>query len=639
MANKKKDSIRDFKITSVTIKEGCSPRIMKTLSVGTYPFYEQGLEEDFFLHHVNVSAIVGMNGAGKSSLLELIFRMVNNFSAYLVGNSIKRKEAAEIYFIPGIHAELHYLMGGKEGVLYNEGEIVALTFGEKKYLLSNQEINEDERFGDFERCYKPTAAKRSEIAKCFFYTVVTNYALQAYNSVDYQDEEAYDYETLGHIGHNSEGNWLDSLFHKNDGYASPIVLTPYRNKGVIDMNTETQLTKDRLVGILIEAQKKKRTFIEGYELHRVQFKFEPLRVIGKMPIKYRKDEVYGENKFRAMYDEKQSVAWQVLDCYNLKLNQESPLYVYACIYLVYKTLSISSKYPSYAEYSSLEDLDIIDGILEDEGKRDLLSRLIDDIKHDKSHITTKIRQTLHFLRNFGKEKLERDEFDYAYYESWLGKEKEDASLEATLELMPPPIFESKVYLRKNNMQEEIPFYKLSSGERQFLFLMSSIIYHVMNLKSVLTSRVAYRCMNIVLDEVEICFHPEYQRTFIYKLLNIIKDLHLNTYCSFNILLTTHSPFLLSDIPQCNVLYLEKGRVKEKTNMQNPFAANVNDILYQSFFLSNGFMGEFAKQRIIRLINDVKKHKANKQKALSWVRLIGEPLLYERIEALLQEEEL
>ena len=223
-----------------------------------------------------------------------------------------------------------------------------------------------------------------------------------------------------------------------------------------------------------------------------------------------------------------------------------------------------------------------------------------------------------------------------YYERWLGKEKEDSSLEATMVLLPPPIFDPEIYLKKQGEKEDIPFYRLSSGERQFLFMMSSIIYHVMNIKSVPTSRVAYRYLNIVLDEVEMCFHPEYQRTFIYNLLNAIERLHLNTYCSFNIIITTHSPFLLSDIPQSNVLYMENGEVVDKSKMQNPFAANVNDILYQSFFLCNGFMGEFAKQKIIKMVNIVNNNKFDKQNALDLVDLVGEPILKERLKDLIEE---
>lgn len=85
MNDKKKDGIKDFKLLSLKILDSCNTKVLKSLHPGEYVFNELELSEDFFAHHVNISAIVGMNGAGKSSLLELIFRMINNFSAYLVG--------------------------------------------------------------------------------------------------------------------------------------------------------------------------------------------------------------------------------------------------------------------------------------------------------------------------------------------------------------------------------------------------------------------------------------------------------------------------------------------------------------------------------------------------------------------------
>lgn len=71
-------------------------------------------------------------------------------------------------------------------------------------------------------------------------------------------------------------------------------------------------------------------------------------------------------------------------------------------------------------------------------------------------------------------------------------------------------------------------------------------------------------------------------------------------------------------------------------MRNPFAANVNDILYQSFFLCNGFMGEFAKQKIIKMVNMVNNNKFDKQNALDLVDLVGEPILKERLKDLIEE---
>lgn len=214
----------------------------------------------------------------------------------------------------------------------------------------------------------------------------------------------------------------------------------------------------------------------------------------------------------------------------------------------------------------------------------------------------------------------------------------------------------------------IPLRKLSSGERQFLFTTSCVIYHLMNLRSVRKDRPKYRNYNVVLDEVEICFHPEYQRTFVHKLLSMLTRLGMNNNCSINIWIVTHSPFILSDIPQNNILYLKKGHQQTMLEADNPFGANINDILKQSFFLEHGFMGEFAKNNVLSLCNFLDADKNNyrnvpsmykninwdAKRAYNFIHQVGEPLLrtqllmaykgsqglsvHERIEALKMELE-
>ena len=74
---------------------------------------------------------------------------------------------------------------------------------------------------------------------------------------------------------------------------------------------------------------------------------------------------------------------------------------------------------------------------------------------------------------------------------------------------------------------------------------------------------------------------------------------------FNILLTTHSPFVLSDMLSTQLLYLRNGEPvtgDERDRMVMPFAANVNDIIKQSFFMEDGFVGEFAKEKINSLVD-------------------------------------
>lgn len=634
-----------FYIQKIIIHENCSLKLRKNLKAGVYVFCN-GLPEDFFGKNISINAIVGMNGSGKSSLLELIFRMINNFSLYLVGTINRGRSAERIFRVDGIYADLYYMKDGISGCLFCENEEIRLSFGgEQHYLFSP---NQKDKIIDgiiWQQCYNAPINKRIEIAKCFFYTIVTNYSLQAYNSLDYQDEKACDYIEQRRIGYDTTGNWLNSMFHKNDGYMSPIVLNPYRNKGVIDMEKETNLTRSRLSAILVYFKHKNKQFIDGYKLHDIHYKFDWFKIIMKFSENYSKST---PGKFY----KKATDAWNcqssylkiILDEYGFKFNMNlGDIYLAANLYLAYKTLAIAGKYPSYSKFSKFNDVDLIfnENISEDDIF--LLRDLVKQIKRDHSHISIKIKQTLHFLNALSERRIPEEFYYLTEYENFIQQEVRDGSLEAWMELMPPPIFQFEIYLDKTNVDVPIPipFYKLSSGERQFLYMISSVVYHILNIKSVPTSRIHYRCINIVLDEVEICFHPEYQRTFLLKFINLIERLHLNTYCSFNIMITTHSPFLLSDMPKQNVLYLRDGEKIDGSGLKNTFAANVNDILVQSFFLENGFMGEFAKSKILSLIKFLTNNRESKKwdmvKAQEFISMIGEPLLKEQLQMLCNEK--
>lgn len=64
---------------------------------------------------------------------------------------------------------------------------------------------------------------------------------------------------------------------------------------------------------------------------------------------------------------------------------------------------------------------------------------------------------------------------------------------------------------------------------------------------------------------------------------------------------------------------------------NPFGANVNDVLAQSFFLDKGFVGEFAKKKIESLVRYIKtgaeKAHWNDEKAENFINnIVGEPIV-------------
>ena len=114
----------------------------------------------------------------------------------------------------------------------------------------------------------------------------------------------------------------------------------------------------------------------------------------------------------------------------------------------------------------------------------------------------------------------------------------------------------------------------------------------------------FRHVTIIFDEIELYFHPEMQRTFIANLIDGISQLSLKNIRSIQIMLVTHSPFILSDIPKINVLFLKSdGHASAQEDMKT-FGANIHHILKNSFFLKDGTMGQFAQKEINKIIQEI-----------------------------------
>lgn len=655
-----KEINQNFSIVALYVDSKCDEHLKKNLDDGYYFFNEwcqlkdgklqivedRKPENNFFGSNINIQAIVGKNGSGKSSVLELMYRMINNFALQLVKKQ-KRSAAEVIYHIEGLFSDLYFVKGNILGSLICRGSFIGFTFGDYKIFFGNE--NPD--FTDFVFYQEIKNEELLEIAKMFFYSIVTNYSLQSFIDFDYKTEQAKHFNSNDKIGVDSSAIWINSLFHKNDGYLTPIVLNPYRSNGTIDLRKEYQLTNSRLSSILIESKRNKREFIENYQLHSIEYKYEPLTILGKFRQgnnkKINLDELI--NKFLSLNNK--SFGAIILKEYGFKIkhtNNES--HIISHIYLVYKTLSIASKYPSFDKFARFDDVNMFENIANEQDETDL-KNLVIEIKKYKSHITLKIRQTLKYLdwsyQNLSSSPHSDFDFTYDDYIKGLGLKERLRGLDDITEHLPPPFFSFNIKLEKTKNEKNKPnnpilFQRMSSGERQFIYTMSTFVYHIKNILSIQQSnRVRYRSINLILDEVELCFHPEYQRLFVDNLIRTIQRLKLNTHCSFNIIIATHSPFVLSDIPICNILHLKNGTVQSKEQFKNPFGANINDILYQSFFLENGFIGEFARKKILNVMGLLNKpleliinDKVNIQQTISF---IGEPLIQKQLQILFNEK--
>jgi len=140
---------------------------------------------------------------------------------------------------------------------------------------------------------------------------------------------------------------------------------------------------------------------------------------------------------------------------------------------------------------------------------------------------------------------------------------------------------------------------------------------------------------LVLDEPDNTLHPNWQRKFINEIIQICTNLKIKAH----IIINSHSPFILSDLPKENVIFLKKDRdyncknVTKETEI-NTFGANIHTLLSHGFFMEDGLMGEFAKEKITEIFDYLKENKSLKtiqeRDVKNIIKLIGEDFLREKL---------
>lgn len=313
---------------------------------------------------ISLCAVVGRNGTGKSTIVELLVRTINNLATALLGEGYNFSAAEHLHFIDNVFADLCFQIGNVVYILTAHGRHVKLELYKAKieHYFKYRHVKTYNILDQYniKDSYVPLKKHREgrRILKSLFYTMVCNYSLYGFNYRDFISEAtpAARLQALrvkANDKHLTEDSvWLKGIFHKNDGYQTPIVLHPMREDGRLNVVKENVLAKERLSALLFykdTAGNYPLRTING-DLHVIALHIRPTQnkkfsqeyILDILDISTRqnvnKNYEHVRNLILSFWDEKYDILKKGVG----KSHKDDALN-----YIVYKTLKIVKNYKKY----------------------------------------------------------------------------------------------------------------------------------------------------------------------------------------------------------------------------------------------------------------------------------------------------
>lgn len=681
-------------------KEARYRSVMRIVKPNTeYRFQKLELPENFYgkgFPKLSVSAIVGENGQGKSSLMELMLRIINNM-AMALRPAFREVNRSHPRYVRGVHAEMGFEIDEIAYIARVEDTIVECDRNGEGLWRYDYLCRKDENCGlsylnpncKEAREKKNPATLTHDWLSSLFYTIVINYSAYSYNPTDYFpeliDSRDVDEDEQADALLSEESCWLTGIFHKNDGYQMPVVLNPYRDAGQINYSNEMDLLQTRIFLLAMAEDSPLRSLFQNKQPKSFVFDivtdYSPTRngrftsAMVKLYMQYLhyiqdwrtvKSEVVDLLGIRIISVWSKCVGLDLMTCCRSKDEGDKRR---TLNYIVYKTLKIALNYAKYKGYKEA----VIDVKHPLDGKSPL-EEYIKKLYSEQSHITLKLMRAIAWLvfahystsmltdwrkieEGVTNSEIPIQKFSYRiskcirevanYTTEGHGNKLVEKYADLPVhqwtqeELLPAPSF--NVDMAFDKLDEEgrptgaiVRLNSFSSGEKHIISSLCTALYHIYNLRTLWDMNnqdeksIRYKYVNLVFDEIELYFHPKYQTMFMQTLISTIRSMNLaGKIEGINIMVSTHSPFILSDIPKESILCMSDGKPEPWKGEGNTFCANVYDILSTGFFMDK-FVGDFAENKYHELIDRIERADSSKQQELMDIRqqvsLIGDDYL-------------
>lgn len=188
---------------------------------------------------------------------------------------------------------------------------------------------------------------------------------------------------------------------------------------------------------------------------------------------------------------------------------------------------------------------------------------------------------------------------------------------------------------------------MSSGENALLNFFSKLYNFIQNnLIEESKSLPDKENYVLLLDEADLGFHPVWKKRYIDAILKTLPHFfeNLKIKPSLQIIITTHDPLTLSDLPIDNVVFLHKDNgycsvISDNNDkkIQRTFGANITDLLAHSFFIDDGLIGDFSKSKIKEVIDWINNNKNLSDAQKSTSEFTDKLLYYKKVVNLIDEK--
>ena len=182
--------------------------------------------------------------------------------------------------------------------------------------------------------------------------------------------------------------------------------------------------------------------------------------------------------------------------------------------------------------------------------------------------------------------------------------------------VPNPAPEDKVfyfldyYIQKEDVDKkddvQLLMKNLSDGEQQFL--------HTLGICLMLKDKTAL----LLLDEPETHFNPDWRSKFIRTLQKSLAASQSNNLMK-DILITSHSPFIISDCYPDKVIVFEKGKqpINAKDINFRTYGTSI-DIITENIFKKHNTIGDLSRKEIENIVDEIKdKNKLTTQEVIEY----------------------